>query len=215
MSRTPGIHRAGRDRRPPVTPQPRAADAAAAAAQARQGKPAGRDRRAATDRREPRLVFRFRSPDPVYLPGQGPGLRRAGGSRGIGQGAEGVRQEQRRGAARAALFDIDPTQYRIALAAQPFGLRVGASFGQCLDGVGAGGQGVTAGGRGKPCLRRAGCDAAGTDLRGRSRRALRPPRRRARRPTGSRPKVRRRKPRRICAAPRRQRANAATRTRNC
>ncbi len=44
------------------------------------------------------------------------------------------------------LLDIDPTQYKIALAAQPFGLRVDAPFGRCVDGVGGVGQSGSAGG---------------------------------------------------------------------
>ena len=39
------------------------------------------------------------------------------------------------------LFDIDPVQYRIALAAQPLGLRVGAPLGQRHHHRGGGGQG--------------------------------------------------------------------------
>ena len=34
------------------------------------------------------------------------------------------------------LFDIDPSQYKITLAAQPFRLRVDAPFGQCIGGFG-------------------------------------------------------------------------------
>ena len=44
---------------------------------------------------KPGLVFRFGSPDPVHLPGQGPGIRCASGSPGSGHSGEGARQEQR------------------------------------------------------------------------------------------------------------------------
>ena len=88
------------------------------------------------------------------------------------------------------LFDIDPTQYRIALQRsrsdyESVRLSVNAST-AAVEAARASLQAAVANQR----LRRAGCDATGTDLQGRSRRDLCPPRRRVRRPTGSRPKAR-------------------------
>jgi hypothetical protein len=80
-----------------------------------QGDADRRDGRAGADRRQPALVFRRRPADAAHHAGAGAGLRRAGGGRSGGQGAGGARQEQRRGAAGQPLFDIDPSQYRIAL----------------------------------------------------------------------------------------------------
>jgi outer membrane protein, multidrug efflux system len=76
-------------------PDPGPSQRATAAVQPGQGIANRRDHRADPDRRKPGLVFRFGSPDPVHLPSQGPGLRRAGARRSIRHGAEGARQEQR------------------------------------------------------------------------------------------------------------------------
>ena len=75
------------------------------------------------------------------------------------------------------LFDIDPTQYRIALQRsrsdyESVRLSVNAST-AAVEAARASLQAAVA----NQCLRRAGCDATGTDLQGRSRRDLGPPRR--------------------------------------
>ena len=81
---------------PPPSPKPAPPPgAASASAQAGQGKPHRRDHRAATDRLQPRLVFRFGSSDTVYLASQGAGVRRTDSGRSGWHGAEGARQEQR------------------------------------------------------------------------------------------------------------------------
>ena len=112
------------------------------------------------------------------------------------------------------LFDIDPTPYRIALQRSRSDYESVRRSVNGSDAIGGGGQGGAAGGRGHQGLRAAGCDAAGTDLRRRSRRDLAPPRpERAGHPAHG-AAASRRPPRRICATPRRPRVSAATTTRN-
>ena len=152
---------------------------------------------------------------PVHLAGAGPGLRRAGGRRGVGQGAEGARQEQRRGAARAAAV-------RHRSAAVPIALqRSRSDYESVRLSVSASNAAVRRPRRrcrrprpiaSAPSRTRRGWNRSTRRIRARSRCAAS---RAAQASPQSRRAARRRLPRRTCAARWRPRARAATRTRSC